>query len=264
MSKPKRPLAQLLVERGLYPTRAAAMRAVIAGEVRSGTTKLAHPGELMEEDIELTAAFKKRFVSRGGAKLQGGLDAFDVAVKGARCLDVGCSTGGFTDCLLQAGAAHVVAVDVGYGQMAWSLRTNERVTLMERTNFSVTTADELGAPFDLIVADLSFRGLSGLMRRFGELLDSQGEVLVLVKPQFELPESLNKNGVVYDALAHEQALAEVIDSLKGSQLALAGLTYSPIKGPRGNIEFLLWARKGGEDATISIAGVVRAAHAQLD
>ena len=171
----------LLVDRGLFPSREKARSAVLAGEVRVGDRTVTKPGEQVMFDVAVHVAERRRFVSRGGDKLAGALERFPVDVRGRRAIDVGASTGGFSDCLLQAGAAHVVAVDVGYGQLAWTLRTDERVTVVERTNIRYADLDELGAPFDIVVVDVSFISLSTILPVLVDLAGAEGDILALVK-----------------------------------------------------------------------------------
>jgi 23S rRNA (cytidine1920-2'-O)/16S rRNA (cytidine1409-2'-O)-methyltransferase len=285
-------LCDLAVERGLFATGDEAKRALLAGELTSPDVQLTQPSMLVDSSIELNLKNHRRFVSRGGEKLAGALAGFGCSPKGLRCLDVGASTGGFTDCLLQNGAAEVVALDVAYGQFAWQLRTDERVKVLERTNIRDVDPEAIGAPFDLIVVDVSFAPLSGLLPKLTTLLAvgehntlgpgptvlhntvgpgpsvlcSRGGVLIaLVKPQFELPASfVGEGGVVRDPAAHARALEQAIEAATGSGLAVCGASFSPIKGPKGNIEFFLAAQWGGIPATIDIDDVVRRAHARLD
>jgi 23S rRNA (cytidine1920-2'-O)/16S rRNA (cytidine1409-2'-O)-methyltransferase len=186
-----------------------------------------------------------RFVSRGGLKLQAALDAFPITVAGRRALDVGASTGGFTDCLLQAGARRVVALDVGYGQLDWSLRNDSRVQVVERTNIRHADLAALGAPFDLVVADLSFIGLTTVAPHLAGAGHAATDHVLLVKPQFEVGRSLvERGGLVRDPAAHRQALAMVVEALAGVGVGAVGVIPSPITGAKGNREFLLWAREG--------------------
>jgi 23S rRNA (cytidine1920-2'-O)/16S rRNA (cytidine1409-2'-O)-methyltransferase len=193
------------------------------------------------------------------------LEDFAFVVRGLNCLDVGASTGGFTNCLLQQGAAHVSSVDVGYGQFAWQLRTDERVSLFERTNIKDVDTNLLSrAPFDLIVVDLSFISLRALLARLAFLLASGGTLIALIKPQFELArEAVEKGGVVTDAKAHDEALVLVIEAAQAAGLAPLAAACSHLKGPKGNIEFFLRAQKDGVPVTIDTAKLVQKAHASL-
>lgn len=258
-------LCDLVVARGLFATNDEAKRAILAGAIKSSDALLNQPSMLVDPSIEIHSRNQKRFVSRGGEKLAGALADFDVSPRGLRCLDVGASTGGFTDCLLQNGAVEVLALDVAYGQFAWQLRTDERVTVLERTNIRDVDPEGIGAPFDLIVVDVSFSPLSGLLPLLAELLDVGGMLIALVKPQFELPASyVNERGIVRDRAAHVQALEQAIEAATGSGLAVCGASFSPLKGPKGNIEFFLAAQRGGIPATIDVDGLVFRAHARLD
>jgi 23S rRNA (cytidine1920-2'-O)/16S rRNA (cytidine1409-2'-O)-methyltransferase len=260
-------LDDALVARGFFEDRAQATRACLAGAVRSRGLALTKPGQHVDPSLELAVEAPRRYASRGGDKLAGALRDFSLCVDGLRCVDVGASSGGFTDCLLQQGAASVCAVDVGYGQFDWRLRTDERVTLFERTNIRDATPLALGAPFDLLVADVSFTPLTPLLPVFERLVASNKTlpaVLVLVKPQFELVKGRVPEGVVRDPQAHVDALNKVLAGLGGTGLTSQGLTFSAIKGPKGNIEFFLWAQWGGIPATIDVEMVVQKAHEALD
>jgi 23S rRNA (cytidine1920-2'-O)/16S rRNA (cytidine1409-2'-O)-methyltransferase len=185
------------------------------------------------------------FVSRGGLKLRSALDAFGIEVDGRRAVDVGASTGGFTDCLLQRGAVHVVAVDVGYGQLDWRLRTDDRVEVVERTNIRHADPADLGAPFDVVVCDLSFISLTMVVDRLRALGGSETDYVVLVKPQFEAGrEEVGKGGIVRDPEVRAAAVCRVVGALDAGGLGTRGAVASPIAGAKGNREFLVWARPG--------------------
>ena len=258
MNKPR--LDELLVSRGLFPEPAQAMRAVLAGQVESEKTVLTQPGKRVDPALFLSVRPTKRYVSRGGLKLAYALATFSLTPKELRCIDIGASTGGFTDCLLQNGAAEVCAVDVGYGQFAWELRNDPRVNLFERTNIYAADPTRLGAPFDIAVVDVSFTRVGKLVRVLERLLGENAHCVALIKPQFELPRSLVKNGVIVEQDLHAHALESVLEILAQSSLAPRGLTHSPIKGQKGNIEFLLWVQKGGIPDTILVYEIVTAAH----
>lgn len=181
----RRRIDAILVDRGLFASRERARASLLAGEVKVGDQVVTKPGQLIDDEAEVTVAERPRFVSRGGEKLAGALDCFGLDVAGMRVVDVGASTGGFTDCVLQRGAASVTAIDVGYGQLAWSLRTDERVTVFERTNIRDVDPVGLGAPFDLAVVDVSFISLRIVMPHIAALLGGSGQIVALVKPQFE-------------------------------------------------------------------------------
>lgn len=186
------------------------------------------------------------FVSRGGHKLAGALDAFaDVKVEGRICLDAGASTGGFTDVLLRRGAEKVIAVDVGYGQLAWELRTNEKVTILDRTNIRHLTGEQVGVPVELVVADLSFISLSLVLPALAAVSRSDADFVLMVKPQFEVGrEKLGAGGVVRDPELRKSAVLEVAQSAYDVGLGTMGITASPLPGPAGNVEYFLWLRRG--------------------
>ncbi|CAK6691186.1 TlyA family RNA methyltransferase [Synechococcus sp. CCY9201] len=261
----KQRLDQELVQRGLAATRQQAQQLIRAGRVRSGGQILDKPGLPVALDRALEVEQPPRYVSRGGEKLAAALENFPIRVAGRVCLDGGISTGGFTDCLLQHGAARVYGVDVGYGQTAWSLRTDPRVVLKERTNLRHLHPDQLYAPEDpwpdLAVADVSFISLSLVLPALGRLLSPTSELVVLVKPQFEVGrERVGKGGVVRDALAHADAIDRVITAAAREGLRPLGLVASPITGPAGNHEYLLWlcgapvANGGSSDPAALLAG----------
>ena len=254
----------LLVDRGLFASRERARAAVLAGEVRVAGEVVTKAGHQVDDDAPIEVAERQRFVSRGGEKMLGALETFGLDVTGLRAVDVGASTGGFTDCLLQRGAASVVAVDVGYGQLAWSLRNDPRVTVFERLNVRAADPEELGAPFDLVVIDVSFISLRVVLPHLLALLGENGQLVALVKPQFEAGKGrVGKRGVVRDAAVHEDVLQAAVDAAHQGGLVVRGLTYSPIKGPEGNIEFWMWAARNGEEAGVTAESVVTAAHTGL-
>ena len=231
------------MQEGYFPDRGAALRAVLAHEVRVDDVYPSSAAVQVRPDADVFVRGRKRFVSRGGRKLQGALDAFGLDVAGARCIDVGSSTGGFTDCLLQAGAAEVACVDVNYGQLAWKLRDDPRVRVFERTNIKTADAAALGAPFDVVVADLSFIGLSGLAGVFSALCAAGGACVLLVKPQFESNRDETDHGIVRDEAVRLRTLREVQDAFCAVGFAVEGAIESPIKGAEGNVEYLALLRK---------------------
>jgi 23S rRNA (cytidine1920-2'-O)/16S rRNA (cytidine1409-2'-O)-methyltransferase len=255
----------ILVERGLFPSREQARAALLAGEVRVAEQPVTKVGQLVDDNAPITVAERQRFVSRGGEKLSGALDAFGLDVAGLRVVDVGASTGGFTDCVLQRSALSVAAVDVGYGQLAWSLRTDPRVTVFERTNIRAADPEELGAPFDLAVIDVSFISLRKVLPNLLSLIGTEsGQLVALVKPQFEVGKGrVGKRGVVREPLLHAEVLEASANACTEAGLVVRGLTFSPIKGPEGNIEFWMWAARRGAPAEDSAGSVVAAAHAKL-
>jgi 23S rRNA (cytidine1920-2'-O)/16S rRNA (cytidine1409-2'-O)-methyltransferase len=198
------------------------------------------------------------FVSRGGHKLEGALSIFEgVTVEGKRCLDAGASTGGFTDVLLRRDAAHVVAVDVGYGQLAWELRQDERVTILDRTNIRYLTGEMVGEPIDLVVADLSFISLTLVLPALAAVSKSDADFVVMVKPQFEVGrEKLGAGGVVRDPALRKSAVIDVAESAYDVGLGTLGVTASPLPGPAGNVEYFLWLRRGApaiDEAALDLA-----------
>ena len=228
-------------------TRSQARSLIMEGRVRVGGEPASKAGQRVREDAEITVEAPRRFVSRGGEKLEAALDAFGLDVTGVGALDVGASTGGFTDCLLQRGAAHVTAVDVGYGQLDWRLRNDPRVTVMERTNFRLLPDDTFAEPFELIVIDTSFISLRTILARAAGYLAPDGRIVALVKPQFEAGrERLGGGGVVRDPAVHRAVLREVRDASAALGVPIADLVASPLLGPAGNREFLAELRRGAE------------------
>ncbi len=242
ISKPvKCRLDELLVARGLAETRSQAQRLILAGQVFIGDAPAAKPGQQVAADAPVRISEALRYVSRGGLKLEAALDAFGIAPVGWVCADVGASTGGFTDCLLQRGAARVYAIDVGYGQLAWSLRTDPRVILLERVNIRYLEA--LPEPVTLATVDVSFIGLGLVLPRIVALLAPAGQVVALIKPQFEVGKGqVGKGGVVRDPRLHREVIRKVFAEAAAVGLAPAGLIRSPVIGPAGNVEFLAWLR----------------------
>mgnify|MGYP002554180790 FL=1 len=246
--KPKKiRLDELLVEQGVFPDAGTVLRAVLAHEVKVDDVYVTSAAVKVALDAEIVVRGRKQFVSRGGHKLQGALDAFGQDVQGLNCIDVGSSTGGFTDCLLQAGAAHVACVDVNYGQLAWKIRTDERVSVFERTNIKLADPGELGAPFDLIVCDVSFIGLAVLAPAFARLSrpasdgTSASVFLGLVKPQFESRHDETDHGIVRDEAVRARTVEEVRCALEREGFEVTGTIESPIKGAEGNVEYLVRA-----------------------
>jgi 23S rRNA (cytidine1920-2'-O)/16S rRNA (cytidine1409-2'-O)-methyltransferase len=233
-------LDQALVERGLAPTREQARALVLAREVEVNGEVALRAAAPVALDAELRVKSGQRFVSRGGEKLEGALVSSGIDVSGLRCLDVGASTGGFTDCLLQHGAAHVTAVDVGYGQIAASLRDDPRVTVIERTNARALAA--LEEPVDLVVIDVSFISLTTVLPAVLESAKPGADVLALVKPQFEAGREQVGRGVVQDPVVHASAVGGVAAWAVRRGLRVRGVVRSPLLGPKGNREFYLWLR----------------------
>lgn len=231
-------------------SRSQARSLIMEGRVKVNGTPATKPGAGVRPDATIEIERPRRFVSRGGEKLEHALDAFQVDPSGKSALDIGASTGGFTDCLLQRGAAHVTAVDVGYGQLDWRLRNDPRVTVLERTNFRHLPDDAFRNAFDLIVADTSFISLRTIVERAVAFLASNGEIVALVKPQFEAGrERLGRGGVVRDPAVHRAVLREVRDAMASLGLAAVDVTGSPLLGPAGNREFLIRLRWDGTPVT---------------
>lgn len=253
-----------LAESGLVTSREQARSAILAGRVSIGGVRVDKAGQPVPDGAIFELAGSSEYVSRGGHKLAGALDAFGIDVAGLGAVDVGASTGGFTDCLLKRGAASVTAVDVGYGQLAWSLRTDERVTVVERTNMRNVEGDLAGAPFDLAVIDVSFVGLAKVLPAVATVLGDDGAVVALVKPQFEAGKArVGKRGVVRDPLVHEDVLASVLAEARQQGWVVRGLSWSPITGPEGNIEFWVWLGRRGAAVDVDVTTVVAAAHRAL-
>ena len=245
MAQTKERLDQLLVRRGLVASRAVAQRMVMAGQIRLDGQLVLQPGTRVAPDAAVEISSAPRFVSRGGEKLEAGLQQFQLEPAGWACADVGASTGGFTDCLLQHGAERVYAIDVGHGQLHWRLRNDPRVVLMERTN--ARYLGELPEPIRLATVDVSFISLRLILPPVAGWLTDRGELLALVKPQFEAGrKNVGKGGVVKDPLTHQQVLMKVLQAAGEAGLPAQGLIRSPLLGPKGNIEFLAWLRKGGD------------------
>ena len=238
--KIKKRLDVLLTERLYADTRSKAQAIIMSGLVYVNGQKADKPGISYEEnvDIEVRGAVCP-YVSRGGLKLEKALRDFGVKPEGYVCSDSGASTGGFTDCLLQQGASKVFAIDVGYGQLDWKIRSDPRVVVMERTNIRYVTPEQLGEPLDLSVIDVSFIGLDIVLPTIKTLLKPTGQVLCLIKPQFEAgKENVGKKGVVRDPKIHKMVLDHFVDLVTCLEFKILGLTFSPVKGPEGNIEFL--------------------------
>ena len=234
-------LDELVLARGLAESRMQAQRLIQAGQVWLGDTVADKPGQLMAEDAPIRAERGLPYVSRGGLKLAAALDAFGVNPSGWVCADIGASTGGFTDCLLQRGTTRIYAVDVGYGQLAWALRQDPRVVSMERVNIRYLGA--LPEPISLATVDVSFIGLGLVLPNILRLLSPNGQIIALIKPQFEVGKGqVGKGGVVRDPKLHRSAIARVLAEATAMGLATAGVVRSPITGPAGNVEFLAWLR----------------------
>lgn len=264
----KQRLDVALVERGLIASREKAKVVIMEGLVYVNGQKSDKAGAQVKDDdtIEIRGE-TMRYVSRGGKKLEKAMQVFPITLEGCVCIDIGASTGGFTDCMLQNGAARVYSVDVGYGQLAWSLRNDERVVNLERTNIRYVTDEQIPEPVDFISVDVSFISLTLVLPVAWKLLKEGAQMVCLVKPQFEAgKDKVGKKGVVREPSIHREVIEKVAGCAKDLGFALCGLDYSPIKGPEGNIEYLLYLHKGGEENVLSdevIDQVVSQAHENL-
>lgn len=256
----------LLVKRGLFPTREKAKRAIMAGEVWIEGKRVDKVGQRVNLDSFISLLKRKSvYVSRGGEKLEKALDVFQVLVEGKVVIDVGASTGGFTDCLLQHGAKKVYCVDVGYGQLAWKLQKDPRVIIMDRTNIRYLSPDKFYHLFDLATIDVSFISLDKVFPAIYPLLKEKGEVIALVKPQFEAgPELVQKGGLVKKPETHQLVLRKITDIARLLGFKVRGLTFSPLQGTAGNIEFFIYLLKDNapekeQDLSSEIAKIVELA-----
>ena len=254
-----------LVERGLATGRDKAKALIMAGQVYCNGQKADKAGEdVREDDVLEVRGDTLRYVSRGGLKLEKAISCFDLSLQDKVCCDFGASTGGFTDCMLQNGASKVYAFDVGYGQLAWSLRQDERVVNRERTNVRHITADDV-EPIDIVSADLSFISLGLIFPAIFSVLKENGESVCLVKPQFEAgKDKVGKKGVVRDQAVHLSVIETVMDKARNQGFSIQGLNFSPVKGPEGNIEYLLYLKKGDmPEVSTDPAAIVEASHQNL-
>ena len=268
----KERLDVLLVEQGFAPSRERAKRLIMAGQVLADEQRIDKAGTTVSVDAVLRVVGEDLpYVSRGGLKLEKALRAFSISLAGKTMADIGASTGGFTDCALQNGAAKVYAIDVGYGQLAWKLRTDARVKNMERTNIRHVTPEALGEPLDFASIDVAFISLAKVLPAVRPLLKAQGEVAALIKPQFEAGrENVGKKGVVREPHVHETVIRDVFRAAQEAGFCIRALSYSPVKGPEGNIEYLMHLVCTGEESAASgvsqeeIVAVVAEAHTELD
>lgn len=267
----KQRLDVILVNLGYATSREKAKAIIMAGNVFVKGQREDKAGSTFEEEgIDLLVKGNPlKYVSRGGLKLEKSMQEFPIQLDNCICMDIGSSTGGFTDCMLQNGASKVYAIDVGHGQLDWKLRNDERVVVMEKTNFRYVTREQVSDEIDFASADVSFISLTKILPVAYELLKDDAEMVVLIKPQFEAGrEKVGKKGVVRDPKVHEEVVRSIVDYAIESGYTPLGLTFSPIRGPEGNIEYLLWIRKHEAkdyDAVVqSIDKVVAAAHETLD
>lgn len=257
----------LLVERGLIESRARAQAVIMSGEVFVSGQRVDKPGTSVPNDAAIELHGKTlRYVSRGGLKLEKAMACFPITLTGCVCGDIGASTGGFTDCMLQNGAQKVYAVDVGYNQLAWKLRSDERVVCMERTNARYLTHEQIPDALDFASVDVSFISLGLILPALRGLLAPTGHAVCLVKPQFEAGrEKVGKKGVVRDPSVHREVLEGFLAHAKENDFTVLGMTYSPIRGPEGNIEYLGFLGCGTQEAEpVDVAALVNASHEALD
>ena len=277
VTKVKERLDVLLVKRNLAESREKAKAYIMAGNVFVDGVREDKAGSSFEETVQIEVkGLAMKYVSRGGFKLEKAVDEFGVQLEGKTCMDVGSSTGGFTDCMLQNGAVKVFAIDVGTNQLAWKLRTDERVVSMEKTNIRYVTPEDIGQLVEFVSIDVAFISLTKVLGPVYELMADGAEIVCLIKPQFEAGrEKVGKKGVVRDRKVHEEVIVEVTTFACGTGFELIHLDYSPIKGPEGNIEYLLYARKNEKDDVtareeslqkilLSMPEVVGNAHGDLD
>lgn len=254
-------LDELVVARGLADDADFAGRLIMAGEVYVDDALVTQPGTQVPAEADVRLKARARFASRGGEKLAAALEAYEIDLSGRACADVGASTGGFTDAMLQAGATRVYAIDVGYGQLAWELRLDERVVVMDRTN--ARHLDELPEPVSFVSIDVSFISLRHILPRVRGWLAAGGEIVALVKPQFEAArDDVGEGGVVRDPAVHRRVLEDMVEYAGDAGFAVRGLMPSPVQGPAGNVEFLLWADAGNERADVNRAALIDAALAK--
>ena len=259
-----------LTENGMTSSRERAKALIMAGQVYVKNQKCDKAGTMLDEnekDVEIRGE-QLKYVSRGGLKLEKAMKDFPVVLDGKTTMDIGASTGGFTDCMLQNGAKKVFAVDVGYGQFAWKLRNAPRVVNMERTNIRYVTPDDIGETIDMASIDVSFISLKLVLPAAYNLLSDDGEIVALIKPQFEAGKGqVGKKGVVKDKNIHFEVIRTVLDFASENGFSVLGLSYSPIKGPEGNIEYLTYLKKSSKPVNVSdeeILNIVSASHETLD
>lgn len=269
MASKKERLDILLVEKGICESREKAKTNIMAGLIFVDGQRVDKAGEKVKVDADIVFKGEKlKYVSRGGLKLEKAMNTFGIDLTDKVCMDIGASTGGFTDCMLQNNASKVFAVDVGYGQFAWKLRTDERVVCMEKTNIRYVTPEDIGVALDFASIDVSFISLRTIMPAVKALLADKGEVVALIKPQFEAGrDKVGKKGVVRDKEVHLEVINTIINFLMENELNVLGLSYSPIKGPEGNREYLVYFTKDkdkeGNFELSQIEDVVNESHSQL-
>lgn len=258
----KQRLDNFLVEQGMVSSRSMAQSMIMAGEVYVNEQKASKAGEMVtgEEHIEIRGKSLK-YVSRGGLKLDKAMSVFPIDLNGKVCMDIGASTGGFTDCMLQNGADRVYSIDVGYGQLAWKLRQDARVVNLERTNIRYVTEEQVPDSIDFFSVDVSFISLKLVLPVAYRLLKEHGHGVCLIKPQFEAGrDKVGKKGVVRDKAVHLEVIEQVLAFTRDIGFSVLGLDFSPVKGPEGNIEYLMYIGKSGEDTQPDALAVVEASH----
>lgn len=251
-----------LAENGFTESREKAKSLIMEGIVYVNDQKALKAGDtVLEKDRVEVRGSTLKYVSRGGLKLEKAIDSFNISLKDKICMDIGASTGGFTDCMLQNGAKTVYCVDVGYGQLAWKLRRDERVVNMERTNIRYVTKDDIKTPLDFASVDVAFISLKLVLPVAFNLLSESGEAVALIKPQFEAGrEKVGKKGVVRDKNVHIEVIENVLSFTREMGFSISDVTYSPIKGPEGNIEYLMYINKVGNDNEIDVKTIVENSH----
>ena len=265
----KKRLDLLMVERALAPSREKAKAYIMSGDVYVNGQKEDKAGTMFQETVKIEVRGNTLpYVSRGGLKLEKAMKNFGVSLNEKVCMDVGASTGGFTDCMLQNGAIKVYSVDVGYGQFAWKLRQDPRVVCMEKTNIRYVTPEDIDDKLDFASVDVSFISLTKVLGPARALLTDHGQMVCLIKPQFEAGrEKVGKKGVVRDKKVHEEVIQKIEDFCLSNGFSIHNLEYSPIKGPEGNIEYLIYIEKADEpvkEESVDLHKVVEAAHGELD
>ena len=248
----KERLDVLLVQRGLAPSREKAKAVIMAGEVFVDNQREDKAGQTFPKSVQIEVRGKKmKYVSRGGYKLERAMEVFPIELQDAVCMDVGSSTGGFTDCMLQKGAKYVYAIDVGTNQLAWSLRQDERVCSMEKTNIRYVTPEDIGEPVDFVSIDVAFISLTKVLTPVKALMKEQAQIVCLIKPQFEAGRELvGKKGVVRDPHVHEEVIEMVMNYALSLGFHILGLDHSPIRGPEGNIEYLLYMENDEREPSV--------------
>ncbi len=259
-------LDQFLADNNLCESREKAKAAIMAGQVYVNGQKASKAGDTVKPEDKIEVRGGMEFVSRGGYKLKKAMQVFPITLEGKICMDIGASTGGFTDCMLKNGAVKVYCVDVGYGQLAWKLRSDERVVNLERTNVRYVTREQIPDAADFASIDVSFISLKLVLPNVFELLGEEGECVCLIKPQFEAgKEKVGKKGVVREKSTHVEVVSQTVEFAKTVGFHVLGLDYSPIKGPEGNIEYLMYiTKKDVPDCECDPEAVVMSSHAELD